>query len=233
LSTATFEVPGLPLPVAVRRVGNARRMRLRVDHPRQLIRLTMPARSSARAALRWAGEQRGWVEQQLAAAPAAIGLADGAIIPFAGEQLRLRSTPEVRRTVRRIGAELLVGGPPESLPRAVERWLRERAREALSAETARVAALAGVSVTSVSVGDPATRWGSCSSSGSIRYSWRLMLAPPQALRFVVAHEVAHRLHMDHSAAFKQAEERLFGGPTASARALLREAAPVIRGVGRG
>jgi predicted metal-dependent hydrolase len=155
------------------------------------------------------------------------------MIPFAGEQLRIRWDAGARRTARRAGNELLVGGPAESLPRAVERWLRERAREALSAETARVAALAGVTVTAVSIGDPASRWGSCSSSGAIRYSWRLILAPPQALRFVVAHEVAHRLHMDHSAAFKRAEERLFGGPVACARALLREAAPVIRGVGRG
>lgn len=233
MSTATFDVPGLPLPVAVRRVGSARRLRLRIDHHQQLIRLTVPARGSARAALRWAGEQKAWIEQQLASAPAAIGFADGALVPFAGRQLRLRWQAGARRGVSRVGDELLVGGPAASLSRAVERWLREQSRAALSAETARVAALAGVTVSSVSIGDPATRWGSCSASGAIRYSWRLILAPPEALRFVVAHEVAHRLHMDHSPAFKRAEERLFGGPVAAARALLREAAPVIRGVGRG
>jgi predicted metal-dependent hydrolase len=233
LSTATFEVPGLPLPVSVRRIGSARRLRLRIDHHHQLIRLTVPARASSRAALRWAGEQRAWVEHQLATAPATIAIMDGAVLPYRGGELRIRWRAGERRGARMVGSELLIGGPPDSLPRAVERWLRERAREVLSEETARVASAAGVSVSSVSIGDPATRWGSCSASGAIRYSWRLIIAPPEALRFVVAHEVAHRLHLDHSPAFKRAEERLFGGPVAPARALLREAGLSIRGVGRG
>ena len=233
LSTATFEVPGLPLPVAVRRLATARRLRLRIDHDRQLLRLTLPARGSARAALRWAGEQRGWVEQQLASAPGANPYVEGATVPFRGEPLTIRWNAGARRGVRRVAAELQVGGPRPSLARSVERWLLAAAREELSAETARIAALAGVSVRSVAVSDAATRWGSCSSAGAIRYSWRLILAPPEVLRFVVAHEVAHRLHMDHSPAFKAAKERLFGGPTAEARRLLRELGPALRRVGRG
>lgn len=134
----------------------------------------------------------------------------------------------------RLDAErLVVGGPGESLARSVERWLIGQARDVLSAETARVAALAGVGIRSVSVGDAASRWGSCSASGAIRYSWRLVLAPEECLRFVVAHEVAHRLHMDHSADFRAAEERLFGGPVARSRTLLRELGPSLRRVGRG
>ena len=233
MSIATFDVPGLPLPVAVRRLANARRLRLRIDHDRQLLRLTLPARGSARAALRWAGEQRAWVEHQLASAPGANPYVDGATIPFRGELLTIRWQQGARRGVRRAGTELHVGGPRPSLARSVERWLLAAAREELSAETARVAAAAGVSVRSVSVGDAATRWGSCSSAGAIRYSWRLILAPPEVLRFVVAHEVAHRLHMDHSPAFKRAEERLFGGSVSGARRSLRELGPALRRVGRG
>ncbi len=233
MSTATFEVPGLPLPVAVRRMANARRLRLRLDHDRSLLRLTMPARGSARAALRWAGEQRAWVERQLAAAPGPSPFADGASFPFSGDRLTIRWQEGTRRGVRQVGAELHVGGPRESLAAAIQRWLLAEARTALSAETARVAAAAGVSVRSVSVGDAVSRWGSCSAAGAIRYSWRLILAPPEVLRFVVAHEVAHRLHMDHSARFKAAEERLFGGPVAEPRRLLRELGPALRRVGRG
>lgn len=222
----------MPLPVAVRRLATARRLRLRIDHDRQLLRLTLPARGSARAALHWAGEQRAWVEQQLASAPGANPYVDGATVPFRGELLTIRWQEAARRGVRRVAAELHVGGPRPSLARSVERWLLAAAREELSAETARIAAQAGVSVRSVAVGDAATRWGSCSSAGAIRYSWRLILAPPQVLRFVVAHEVAHRLHMDHSPAFKAAEERLFGCSTAEARRLLRELGPALRRVGR-
>lgn len=232
LSTATFEVPGLPLPVLVRRIGTARRLRLRIDHDRQLLRLTMPSRGSARAALRWAGEQRDWVEAQLARAPSGMPFDHGSTIPFRGGQLTIEWEEGARRGVQRDDGRLLVGGPRESIGRAVERWLIGRARELLSEETARVAAVARVSVRSVSVGDAATRWGSCSSAGAIRYSWRLVLAPPEVLRFVVAHEVAHRLHMDHSPAFRAAEERLFGGPVSAARSLLRELGPALRRVGR-
>jgi len=213
----------------------ARRLRLRVDHQRGLLRLTIPWRTSAKAALSWVAEQRDWIDRQLSAAPPACPFADGAAIPLGGTDVTLRHRPDARRGVVLDGGELLVGGPAQSIAASVERWLRARAREQLSLETARMASLAGVSVKAVSVGDPVSRWGSCSSSGTIRYSWRLILAPPTVLRFVVAHEVAHRLHMDHSPAFKAAEERLFGEPVAAARSELRRLGPSLRlrAVGRG
>jgi predicted metal-dependent hydrolase len=211
---------------------NAKRMRLRVDHRAGLIRLTVPARASGRAALRWAGEQRAWVEGQLASAPAGQPLEPGAVIPFEGKELLLVPVEGTRRGVQRDGGRLLVGGPAASLARVVERWLKQEALERLSQQTAAIAALAGVTVSSVAIGDPVSRWGSCTSAGAIRYSWRLVLAPPDALRFVVAHEVAHRLHLDHGPQFKAAEQRLFGAPVAPARALLREVAPALRAVGR-
>ena len=223
----------MPLPVAVRRIGNARRLRLRIDHERRLLRLTMPARGSSRAALRWVGEQKEWIDRQLASAPETISFRDGSEVPLEGALVRLCWRGGGRRGVERHGDELHVGGPLESLPGAVQRWLLKLARDRLSEETERVAALAGVTVRSVAVGDPVSRWGSCSSSGAIRYSWRLILMPPQVLRFVVAHEVAHRLHMDHSPAFRAAETQLFGEDVDEARRLLRELGPRLRGVGRG
>ena len=193
----------------------------------------MPWRHSASAALDWVAGQRPWIDRQLAAAPPGLPLRDGARVPVQGVERRIVHDPAARRGVRVEGDQLLVGGPAECVPAAVERWLRALARERLSAETAAIAAAAGVTVRSVSVGDPASRWGSCSSSGAIRFSWRLILAPPEVLRFVVAHEVAHRIHMDHSPAFKAAEARLFGGPVAAPRSELRRLGPSLRAVGRG
>ncbi|HEX6219374.1 MAG TPA: M48 family metallopeptidase, partial [Sphingomicrobium sp.] len=86
---------------------------------------------------------------------------------------------------------------------------------------------------SVSVGDADTRWGSCSESGRIRYSWRLVLAPPEARRFVVAHEVAHLVHLNHGRAFKALERQLYGPGLAEAQALLRRVGPRLKRVGRG
>ena len=73
----------------------------------------------------------------------------------------------------------------------------------------------------MSIGDPRARWGSCSANGDIRYSWRLILAPPDVLEATVAHEVAHRLHMDHSPAFHAAVRRLLGRDPSAERAWLR------------
>ncbi len=192
----------------------------------------MPWRGSTQRAIDWVAGQRAWIDRQLGAAPPSSPYADGALIPFEGRPLTIRHVPTRRRGVMLDGDALIVGGPAESLGGAVERWLKAQARDRLSAETARIAATAGVSVRSVSIGDAASRWGSCSSSGAIRYSWRLVLAPPEVLRFVVAHEVAHRLHMDHSPAFKAAEQRLFGGPVMAARLELRRLGPSLRAVGR-
>ena len=90
---------------------------------------------------------------------------------------------------------LTAGGPQAAFPQRIEKFLRKLALERLSDETARISDRAAVRPTSVTVGDAATRWGSCSSAGRIRYSWRLILAPPEARLFVVAHEVAHLEHL--------------------------------------
>nr|WP_245198033.1 SprT family zinc-dependent metalloprotease [Sphingomonas kaistensis] len=221
------------MPLRMMRLRRSRRLRLRVDHEAGVLKLTMPWRHSTKSALDWVAGQRPWIDRQLAAAPAGLPLHDGALIPVEGVERTIVHQPGARRGVQLVGERLLVGGPAETVSGAVERWLRALARERLSDATAGIAAEAGVSVRSVSVGDPVSRWGSCSSSGAIRFSWRLVLAPPEVLRFVVAHEVAHRLHMDHSPAFKAAEERLYGGPVAGARSELRRLGPSLRAVGRG
>ena len=96
---------------------------------------------------------------------------------------------------------------------------------------AALAALAGVAVASVAVGDPRSRWGSCSSRHALRFSWRLMLAPDWVRQAIAAHEVAHLLHMDHSPAFRAAEQRLAGtGEPERARAWLRANGPRLQRV---
>jgi predicted metal-dependent hydrolase len=102
----------------------------------------------------------------------------------------------------------------------------------MSLEVAEFAAAADVTAASVSVGDAGSRWGSCSSQRRIRLSWRLIMAPPAVRRFVVAHEVAHLVHLDHSAKFKALEARLYGPGLAEAKAALRRIGPRLRRVGR-
>ncbi len=209
-------------PLIVRRVANARRMRLAVDPRDGSVKLTLPRRGSERAGRQWAETQRAWIEQQLASLPVPRPIEAGGAIPYRGEALRIDWSVDRSRTVRREGDRLLLGGPIEGLSRRIVAWLKREALRQLEAETRAVAASAGVTVGRVAIGDPRARWGSCSSRGDIRYAWRLILAPPHVLSSTVAHEVAHRLHMDHSAAFRAAEARLLGCDPEPARQWLRE-----------
>lgn len=220
-----FEAGGRSRPLIVRRMAQARRMRLSVDPRDGGVRLVMPSRASLRAALTWVESKRGWIEAALDALPDARPIADGMTIEVAGEPLRIElaaADDDRGRIVRRVGARLIVPRPADLLAARVTRWLRRQALDRLEAETARFAALAGVTIGRVSVGDPRARWGSCSANGDIRYSWRLILAPPDVLEATVAHEVAHRLHMDHSREFHAAVERLLGRAPLPERAWLRE-----------
>ncbi len=124
------------------------------------------------------------------------------------------------------------GGPIDGFARRTEVFLRRRALDTLSRESAEIALRAEVLLKGVSVGDADTRWGSCSSSGRIRYSWRLILAPPEVRRYVVAHEVAHLVHMDHGRAFKALERKLFEGDADAARLLLRRIGGRLKRIGR-
>lgn len=231
-SDGHFDHPRLPLPIAIRHVRGARSLRLRYDSARNLLKLTCPPRTSRSAALRWAGEQRAWVDAQLAAAPPAEPFVPGATIPFQGREVILEWVERAPRRAKLDGAVLRCGGPIEGFARRVQDFLKAAARDTLSAETAEIAALAGVTIKGVSLGDADTRWGSCSAAGRIRYNWRLILAPPEVRRWVVAHEVAHRRHMNHGPAFKALEAKLFDGDGTAARSLLRRLGPRLKRVGR-
>jgi predicted metal-dependent hydrolase len=234
LSNATSELVftggGRSRPLIVRRMAQARRMRLSVDPRDGGVRLVLPKRSSLKDAMRWVEGQREWVETALAALPGPRPIVDGMELSVAGALLRIDMS--ARRGVRRDGDRLLVAGPAELLAPRVLRWLRKLAAERLEEETRRFAAVAGVGVGRISVADPRARWGSCSSTGDIRYSWRLILAPPAVLEATVAHEVAHRLHMDHSAAFHDAVARLLGRQPRAERAWLRAHGSSLYWLGR-
>jgi|SRR3954451_12651101 predicted metal-dependent hydrolase len=224
---------GLPVPIEIRIVRSARRLRLRFDDVRGMLKLTCPPRTSRRAALAWALDQRDWIEHQLARAAPLEPFAPGALVPIEGVETLIMWRPDLPRTPMLVDGELRCGGPEGSVPRRIEAWLKKRAVEIMSRDVADYAAAAGVAVRSVAVGDAGTRWGSCSSDGRIRLSWRLILGPPDVRQYVVAHEVAHLRHMNHGPEFKAFEATLFGPGLAQAKAQLRRLGPRLRRIGRG
>jgi predicted metal-dependent hydrolase len=229
---ALFHHDDLPLPVEMRGIRNARRLRLRLDEKRGVLKLTGPLRMNRKAALAWAAEQREWVEAQIGAMEPAEPFAPGVVIPLEGTDIELVWSQGEARTPRLEDDRLICGGPRQGFARRIELFLKRRALDVLSRETAEIAERVGVTVRTVAVGDADTRWGSCTSSGRIRYSWRLILAPPQARKYVVAHEVAHLRHMDHGAKFKALERELFVGDADAARLLLRRVGSRLKRIGR-
>jgi predicted metal-dependent hydrolase len=218
--------------IAVVRSARARRLRLAVDPRSGEVRLTLPTRMPLRQGLAWAEEQRAWIERQQAKLPEGRPFVPGARVPWGDGELEIIWPAGTARAPRIAGSELHCGGPLDGLARRVERKLKAAALELLSAETAEYAALAGVTVSAVSIGDPRARWGSCAASGAIRYSWRLAMAPAFVRRATVAHEVAHRVHMNHGPAFHALVEQLFGTDPAPARAWLRTHGAALHWIGR-
>ncbi|WP_019369090.1 YgjP-like metallopeptidase domain-containing protein [Sphingomonas sp. WG] len=207
-------------------------MRLAIDPRDGKIRLTIPPRASLAKAMQWVREQQGWIAAQRETLPECRPFVPGARIPFGDGDLTIVWPVTGVRGVRQAGGQLLCGGTAEGLARRVERWLRAEALRTLSEETAQYAALAGVRVTKVAIGDARSRWGSCASTGVIRYSWRLILAPSAVRRATVAHEVAHRVHMNHGPDFHALVEQLYGADPTPHRHWLRRYGAGLHWIGR-
>lgn len=228
LRTATVEVAGRPVNVAVRRNPRARRLYLRIDPVRADVVLVLPRGVGLQEGLRFAHDRRSWLAGRLAAMPAHMPFADGVTIPFLGEPLTIRHDQAGRGPAMRIGSELRVGGRPEHLARRVRDWLKAQARLVLSARSRVYAERVGRAIARVRIGDPKSRWGSCSARGGLAYSWRLVLAPPDVMDYVVAHEVAHLVEHNHGRRFWALVDNLMSASHAARSWLRRNGNTLLR-----
>ena len=218
--------------MTLRESPRARRLRLTVDSRTGRVLLVLPRRASRRRALAWAAEQSEWIAARRAAVPESRPISPGGAIPYRGADRIVDWVRERPRRVLLADDRIVTGGPAEGLSARLLRWLKAEALTQLTEETYSYAAKAGVSVAKVGVGDPGSRWGSCSSSGTIRYSWRLILAPDFVRRATVAHEVAHLVHLNHGPDFHALVASLFEGNPGEARRWLRRHGAVLHAVGR-
>ncbi len=198
---------GRPIAVTLKRNPRARRLVLSVDPGDAAPKLVIPPYVSIGEAQAFLDSRARWLERRLKALPPRTAFADGATIPFLGGVLMLRHAPD-KRGVQRADDVLHVAGDSRHLSRRTADWLKRAAREEFARLAAAKAALAGKPAPRVSIRDPKRQWGSCSVDGVLRLSWRLVLAPPEVLDYVIAHEVAHLLEMNHGARFWAAVQRL-------------------------
>jgi predicted metal-dependent hydrolase len=192
--------------VRLRRHRRARRYTLRIHAASRDVVLTMPLRGSVREARAFAQKHGAWIAARLARLPEAAPFADGSIVPLRGEPHLIVHRPKVRGTVWvEMGSEgeqlLCVAGQAPHVGRRVGDYLKREARRELEAASRRAAEKLDVAIKRVSVRDQASRWGSCSSTGVLSYSWRLIMAPPFVLDYLAVHEVAHLREMNHSPRF--------------------------------
>ena len=211
--------------------SRARKLRLSVDPRTRTVLLTVPRRVSRRRALAWAGEHRQWIERALADIPASSPFAPGETVPLYGEPWLIDWEASRPRKIALDGGRLLCGGPLDGLERRILRWLKAEALTVLTRETRDYAAKVDGRLTRVGIGDPVSRWGSCSGTGAIRYSWRLILAPEFVRRATVAHEVAHLVHLNHGPAFHALVAEIFGEDPRPARVWLKREGAALHRIG--
>lgn len=198
--TALINHPALKQPVRLNRSPRAKRMSLKVDATKRMATLTLPDSVSQRVGLAFLENHLDWLRERLAALPEKIDFAPGQLIPLQAIPHRLE--PSVaRRGVWAEDGRILVSGRPDFFARRVSDFLKAEAKRQILLCALPMAEQIGRKIETIRVGDPKSRWGSCNRSGKLAFSWRLILAPPEVLSYVVAHEVAHLREMNHSAKF--------------------------------
>ena len=200
--------------VHLRRHRQARRYTLRIDATSRQVVLTIPPRGSLKEARDFAQQHGAWIAARLKRLPEAAPFAHGLEVPLRGVPHRITHRRGQRGTVwTETGPDgerlICVAGEPPHLDRRIGDFLKREARRDLEAASRRHAARLRVLFKRISVRDQSSRWGSCSNTGVLSFSWRLILAPPFVLDYLVAHEVAHLAELNHSSRFWKLVKRLF------------------------
>jgi hypothetical protein len=204
-----------PVRVHLRRSARARRLSLRVSRLDGKVTLTLPRGVPERAAVAFAEERAVWIRRHLAeiAAPEAVRL--GSRVPVEGRLCAV--VPGARSALRPEAGEIAVPARAASVPAAVGGLLKALARDRLTRASDAHAACLGRPYRRITLRDTRSRWGSCTEAGALMYSWRLVMAPPEVLDYVAAHEIAHLAVMDHSPRYWAVVRGLCPGFEASRR----------------
>ncbi len=196
-------VAGAMRRVSFRRSARAKRYTLRLKPGAAEFVVTMPVRGTLTFAKDFALRHVGWMEKRLKRTAEHTPFLPGMVVPVLNVPHRIEHRPAQQSpvafgTTEDGNAALLVGGDPAHAPRRIADFLKAEALKRLTQASRKHAAALGVTISRITVRDTVSRWGSCSSSGALSYSWRIIMAPEFVLDYLAAHEVAHRKEMNHS-----------------------------------
>jgi len=217
-----IDLGGRQVPIVLKRMKNARRLTLRLAPDGSEVRITLPAWAEGREAIAFAHARAGWLAEQFAKMPQRAAPAPGGVVRYRGRTLRLEWDPRAPRRPAILGEVLRIGGPESGLEPRIRRWLEGEALALAEGDMQDYCAAAGLDPVPIGLTRAQRRWGSCSDKSRIRINWRLVQAPDFVRRSVVAHEVAHLVHFDHSPAFHALLARIFEGEIAAADRWLKE-----------
>lgn len=210
-----LEVAGAVVRLKVH--ARARRVSLRLDRTRGEVVATAPTPRRLAEAAAFARDRAAWIAERIAELPQAAPLTPGLSFDFFGEPVQLRAGPGRPRYLKGLAgpSQIIAPGEGDAFAAAALRAIKRQAKARLEAMTATHCAALGVPTPVVAVMDARARWGSCRPGfggrpGAIRYSWRLALAPPAVADYVVAHECAHLVELNHGPRFWAVVERLVG-----------------------
>jgi predicted metal-dependent hydrolase len=204
LGRALLRIDGEPVEVTLRANPRAHRFIVKVDPATGRVSVVAPSRRSFDRALDFARGEREWIAEHLARVPKPVPLALGYRLMFRGSVHLLREGKGRRPVWIDTEADeptIRVHGRAEHATRRVQDWLKREARRRIVERAYEYAAVLGVKPQRITIRDTVSRWGSCSTSRSLSFSWRLVMAPPHVLDYVVAHEVAHLRCMNHGPRF--------------------------------
>lgn len=216
-----IELGGRRVPIELNRHSRARRLTMRLAPDGSAVRITLPRWCRSEDAIAFTQVRKGWLEAQLAKVPPPVDPLERGTLRYRGRELSIAWSPTSPRRPVLQAESLVLGGASETLARRLQRWLESEAQRLMGDDLAEYCVRAGVAVPALRLTRAGRRWGSCSTKGVVRINWRLVMAPDHVRRSVVAHEVAHLVHFDHSPAFHALLDRLFEGEIAEADAWLR------------
>ncbi|WP_114520730.1 SprT family zinc-dependent metalloprotease [Altererythrobacter sp. ZODW24] len=201
VSDPEVAVGEVKLPLAIRRHATAKRMTMRLAPDGSEVRVTLPRWGRTAEALAFAESRADWLARQLGKIPQTSELKSGGTFQFLGEDVTIDWQADAPRKPVIADKVVTLGGPESSLVTRIQRWLEAEALALMQTDLSEYCEAASVTAPKLRLSRAQRRWGSCASDGTVRINWRLVQAPPLVRRSVVAHEVAHLVHFDHSPAF--------------------------------
>lgn len=232
-SERVHHVAGRELPLRVVEHARAKRLTLRIDAGGQGLRVTVPPGLRAGEVERFLDRHRDWLELKLSRLPDRPQVRPGVRIPLRGTPHLIVHRPGRRGTVSvacQDGVPALhVHGEEAHLPRRLADFLKREARHDIEPLVARHSASIGRRAKAIRFRDTSSRWGSCTADGTLSFSWRIMMAPPPVIDYLVAHEVAHLEQMNHGPDFWALCRRLCPR-TDEARAWLRRNGTALQAI---